>query len=229
MLRIALGLLVLSLSASAATVGFDCVTSNTSTCSTAVAPFFGASISDLGGGTIQFLFFNNHTNGGIITKAFIDEGSTDLFSSFTINPTANTSFSVVTSGTMPGANGNPYDFSTNHGAVRNNGSGGVANGVNFGETLDLRGTLNPGYNFASILANLALGPLAKNSLRIGIHVQSLPSTSTSQTNGASEGLLSFYDPPAPPPGQTPEPATFALVGGALIGLVVYNRRKAQKN
>jgi hypothetical protein len=219
MLRIALGLLVLSLSASAATVNFQCLDNNSGTCGTNVAPYITASLNDLGGGQVQFLFSNSLPTAGRIREAFIDEGSNNFFSTFTITPTTGTSFVVFTSGTLPGGNGAPYSFTTDHGAGR---TGGAANGVDPGETLDLRGTLNPGFTFANILSNLALGPLSTNSLRLGAHVQSLP-------GGFSEGLISNYDPPSQSPSPTPEPATFALVGVTLIGLVYLRQRKSANN
>jgi hypothetical protein len=214
MFRIALGLLGLSLSVTAATISFTCLDNNSGTCPANVAPFITASFSDLGGGQVQVLFANTLPTAGRIREAFIDEGSNDFFSGFSITATPGTSFVLGTSGTLPGANGNPYLFTTDHIASR---TGGAGNGVDSGETLKLVGTLNPGYTFANLLANLALSPTSKNELRLGVHVQSLP-------GGFSEGLLGFYDQPSPNLNPVPEPATFALVGFALAGIAFYRKR-----
>jgi hypothetical protein len=50
-------------------------------------------------------------------------------------------------------------------------------------------------------------------------------TQTPPGNGGISDSSTFSIPPAAPPG-TPEPATMALVGSALIGLAMIRRRKA---
>lgn len=193
--------------AHAATIGFKCLTNNSSTCSTSAAPYFTANVNNLGGGVVQFLFKNSLPAGhpGRITTVYLDEGSVDYFSSFTISPTAGTSFSTITSGTLPGGNPAPFNFRTDHGANRR---GGAANGVDRTETLDLRGTLNSGRTYAQLLANIGT-PTETADFRMGLHVISLD-------GGFSEGLISV-----------PEPATNAMIGLAFaaMGAASYLRRR----
>ena len=75
-----------------------------------------------------------------------------------------------------------------------------ANGVNPGETLGVRFALLPGAPFADVLDDLGDG-----SLRIGIHVQALPS-------GGSESFINTS--------PVPEPGALAPVcsAGVLLGL-----------
>ncbi len=98
MFRIALGLLGLSLSVSAATISFTCLDNNSGTCPANVAPYITASFSDLGGGQVQVLFANTLPTAGRIREAFIDEGSNDFFSGFSITATPGTSFVLAPPG-----------------------------------------------------------------------------------------------------------------------------------
>jgi hypothetical protein len=109
---------------------------------------------------------------------------------------------------LPGGNGAPYFFSTDHGADRNNGA---ANGVDYGELLDLRGTLTPGITFGNLIAGVSHSPTDTAGLRIGIHVISLP-------RGFSEGLITSA--------AVPEPGTWGLMALGLGGLVLRLRRRS---
>jgi hypothetical protein len=200
--------------ASASTINFQCLTANTANCSTNVAPYFNVSVNDLGSGQVQFLFSNSLPGSGVLTTAYIDEGDTNYFSSFAVNPTAGTSFGTITSGTLPGGNGNPYRFDTDFGADRTK-KGGVSNGVDSGEVLDLRGTLNGGFTFANVIAGFG-SATDRTGLRLGLHVQSL-------AGGASEGLISSGSITN---AAVPEPGTYGMMALALGGLAFKLRKRA---
>jgi hypothetical protein len=208
MLRSALFLLITgSIYAPSATLSFTCLTENSGTCQTGVAPYFEVQINDAGGGQVQFLFSNSMPSAGRIFTVYLDEGSTNYFSAFSIFPTAGTDFEITTSGTLPGGNPAPYLFTTDHGA---NKDGGAPNGVDPGEFLDLRGTLNSGITFANVVAGLALSPTDVQSLRIGAHIGSLP-------EDKSEGLIASA--------HVPEPGTWTMLAIGLGGVALLLRRR----
>jgi hypothetical protein len=159
---------------------FTCITNNSGSCSSNVAPFFTATISDLGGGSVQFLFQNSHDT-GTITDIYFDEGDNDFFSAFshdTANSSANTVYSFATGGALPG--GNPVGFTSDHQA--NPGSpatGPNGKGVLAGGYLSLIGTLN-GFTYDQFIAGLSPNHTTTTGFRVGFHVQSLPE---------SEGLV----------------------------------------
>jgi hypothetical protein len=210
MRKILLALIVALSAMSGATLEFVCLTNNSGVCSTSVGPGFKVEINDLGGGQVE-LKFTNTLSDGILTTALVDEGDVDFFSSFTIRTSPDYNFGFDNNQTLPGGNGNPYNFATDHGFDAEGGKGGVDNGINPGEVLEVVGTLNAGLTFVDILNGLATSATGAAGLRFGIHVQSLP-------GGFSEGLIAFSD--NIPNDQVPEPGTIFVTAAGVALLAV---------
>jgi hypothetical protein len=179
-------------------LGFSCISNNNAGDCAAGTSQLSVDVSDAGGGLVLFTFSNAGPLPGSITDVYFDDGVLQTIESIINSP--GVAFSEgATPANLPAA-GNispPFDatFSADSDAPIE------ANGVNPGETLGIRFSLQSGGTFADVLDALGDG-----SLRIGIHVQALPS-------GGSEAFV-----------NTPEPAALALVtlvsfAGALFALV----------
>ena len=107
---------------------------------------------------------------------------------------------------LPGGNNASPPFSVTAGFSADSDSPVQPNGVNPGESLGIRFSLQPGETFADVLTALGNG-----DLRVGIHVQAFAS-------GSSESFVNT--PPLPEPGSV---ALFG-VAAALTGLGSWRRR-----
>jgi hypothetical protein len=173
-LRLGLGAVGLALTvgaatASAATIGFSCITNNSSAnCAIGTAQLT-AELTDLGNGTVEFLFRNTGSSGASLTQIYFDQSSPTL------------------AGLTSVAGSTALDLSQLSRFSGGNGIGvAAANGVNPGEWLRLAFTLNQGSTFASLLTSLATG-----DFRIGMHVTALGA------NGQSEAFVNQAVVPEP--------------------------------
>ena len=188
-------------SAAAATFGFSCITNNNAGDCAAGTAQLSVDVTDAGGGLVLFTFNNAGPAASSLADVYFDDGVLQTLESIINSP--GVSFSEGASPPdLPGGNVLSPPFSADFSA--DSDAPVEANGVNPGETLGVRFGLLPGASFADVLDDLGDG-----SLRIGIHVQALPS-------GGSEAFVN-----TPP---LPEPGALALVALAA-GLVALRPRR----
>lgn len=191
-------------SAHAATIGFNCITNNNAgNCAIGTAQLT-AELTDLGNGSVEFLFKNTGASASSLTQIYFDQPSPSIMAMSNMSNSAGVNFQALSNLNLPG--GNNFSF------VATNGVGArppvSPNGVNPGEWLKLVFTLNQGSTFASLLTNLATG-----DLRIGMHVQSI---------GSNSGSEAFINQQA----VVPEPTTMLLLGTGLAAAAARRRRRA---
>lgn len=198
--------------AHAVTVYFDNITNN-SPIADSIAGQFTVDVTDVGGTQVLFEFANLGPTASSITQAYFDDiDSAPLLSTLTFDP-ANTSSGVnFHSPTPPGPPdlpaGNTVSFAADFSAGAESQPGGVpVNGVNPGETLGILFSYQGSNSFSDVMTALIAG-----TLRIGIHVQSIP---------FAEGDFSesFVNVPVP------VPATLPLLGSAVAGLAGFRIRR----
>lgn len=193
--------------AEAATLGFSCITNNNANSCAIGQSQLTAELTDLGNGTVEFLFQNTGTAASSITQIYFDQPNPTVMGLTSMQGSSGVNFRQLSAPlNLPGGNGIGFGATTGVGSR----PPVSPNGVNPGEWLKLVFTLNTGSTFASLLTNLATG-----DLRIGMHVQSI---------GAWENSESFVNGP---PLVTPEPASLILLGTGLAGAVAARRRRRQ--
>ena len=204
-------------SASAATIGFSCVTeaAHPGTCSNLNAFFSGEVTLSNGGLTLTAVISNS--GAGSITDIYVDAPGTGagytLSNVFIETPDAGVNYSLA--GAPPGLPG--ATFSEDFDAHATNPS--IANGVGTAESVGLVFTLTSPLTNSDLNALLSGG-----SLLFGLHVQSI-----AQEDGVSESFVSNYCPEGQcEPGTrtvTPEPASMLLLGTGLLAVARARRKK----
>lgn len=183
--------------------GFTNITNNNVNDAAAGEAQLSFNVSDLGGGLIQFEFLNVGQLLMSITDIYFDDNQNDTFSAIaSIVNGPGVAFSVGASPPdLPG--GNNVNFETSPGLAADSDPAAQPNGVNPGEFVRLRLSLQQGLAFADVISRLNSA-----ALRVGIHVQGFD-------GGGSEAFVNN-------PNTPPVPAPAAVLLGAL-GLIVARR------
>jgi hypothetical protein len=193
-------ILAVPCSASALTLGFDCITNDVAEQCAIGEAQLTVDVTDPGGGQVLFTFSNSGPDPASITDVYFDDGSLLGIASIINTPVAVVFSAGASPSNLPAGSSISPPFVSTFSA--DSDSPVVARGVNPGESLGILFDLQGGQTFADVLAELADG-----TLRIGIHVQSI---------GEGAGSESFV--------AVPEPSALGLSGLGLLGLWRFSRR-----
>ena len=191
---VALCALWLAAPASAATLGFGCITNTIAGDCAIGASQTSVDVTDPGGGQVLFTFHNAGPAASSIADVYFDDGSL-LAIAFIINGPGVSFSQGASPPDLPGGNNASPPFTVTAGFSADSDAPVQPNGVNPGEALGIRFTLQGGASFLDVLDDLGDG-----SLRIGIHVQGF-------ATGGSESFV-----------NVPEPGALALAGVALAAV-----------
>ena len=190
---------------SAATLSFGCITNTIAGDCAIGAAQASVDVTDPGGGEVLFTFHNAGPAASSIADVYFDDGSL-LAIAFIINGPGVSFSQGASPPDLPGGNLASPPFTVTAGFSADSDAPVQPNGVNPGEALGIRFTLQGGASTLDVLDDLADG-----SLRIGIHVQGF-------ATGGSESFV-----------NVPEPG-LALLGVALAALTAResSRRRARR-
>jgi hypothetical protein len=220
----------ISCAASAAIIGqatFVCLNDSSAACATLGSQMQIQATDEAPAGQIDIRIRNLGPVDSIIGEVFFDTGSTaylESIASIAQIGSGNVQFvDAGAGGTLPGGNGNPYKFSTDFGVARVS-KGGIDNGINPGEQLQIIFNLADGKTLAD-LKNVTGGPLDLSKLRVGIHVQAIDGLGIEGSRGMITGGP-IGTPRDVPGGEVPEPSSYLMGASALAMLgMLYRRRK----
>lgn len=194
------------------TYSFTGVTSNNATNIAIGESQLSLTVSDAGGGLVNFVFSNSGPEASSITDIYFDDSVDPALFNTAIdnidNSDSGVSFTeLATPGNLPG--GNMIGFSATRGLTADSDAPVSFNGVNPGESVGVTLALVSGNNFNNVTSALSTG-----SLRVGIHVQAFQ-------NGGSESFVNGGEsPPA-----VPEPTSLAIFGIGLAGFATRIRKR----
>jgi hypothetical protein len=178
----------------------------------------GNSLTDTG---VIFRFLNSGPATSTITQIYFEDGTLLGAPSFSY-PTLGVAYETgANPANLPGGNNAAPAFVATQ-IFNSQPTPNVQSGVDPLESLDVRFALLAGKDTGDTLfelSNLAGFGEAPGGLRIGIHVQRLP------TGGGSEGFVNNL--PIVPDPTVPEPTPVWMLGLGLLGLGGYKRRQTK--
>lgn len=205
-------LLCVSGSANASIITFSRITSNASI---DIAGQFELTVSDPGGGLARFRIANLGPVSSSITAVYFDDSYGDLAGSIAITNGPSVDFGTPAKpSNLPGANNASPSFETTGSLSAKSNPPVDGNGIHPAGWLILDVPLASGKTFSQVLADLS-----DNSLRIGLHVQSI--------QGASDSYVSVSSLTNPDLPEAPEPATLALLAIGAAALALRRTRQAR--
>lgn len=184
----------------------------------------------IGNTGIEFTFYNNVGLDSSLTDIYFDLAGSAIFSGVSIirdsdgfgdaTYTAANSLQDMTdvyfkdgakTAVLPGANGNPINFTSDYDAGAKNVKKGLDQG---GEWVTFLATLGGNFTYDNYLAGLADG-----SYRIGVKLQSIASACANNFNDCSNDSSTYLV------SAVPVPAAAWLFGTALFGFFASTKRK----
>ncbi len=179
-------------------------------------------VIDIGSDKVQFLFTNNSANSSL-TDVYFNDGALLGISDVTYSNGVRFTGGSASPPNLPGGNSVSPAFQTTAGFLADADSPPTKNGVQnsnvTGEWLAIDFLLKSGKTYADVLSALTLPGNAPTDaapwLRIGLHVQGFP---VSSTTTVSE---SFINSPIP----EPEAYAMLLAGLGLVGFVARRRKQ----
>lgn len=197
-----------------ATYSFTGVTSN-NTINTAIGESqLSLTVSDAGGGFVNFEFTNSGPEDSSITDVYFDDSVdpalfVDAIAAIDDSDSGVSFSEFAAPGNLPG--GETIGFNATKGLTADSNNPKVSkNGVNPGESLGILLELTNGNTFSDVTS-----ALADSSLRVGIHVQAF-------ANGGSE---SFVNGGCESPPAVPEPTSLAIFGIGMAGFAARRRKR----
>ena len=206
----------------AATLTFDKITNNNDVDLTGQLSLDVNSVSTSTGDGIEFTFYNNVGLDSSLTDVYFDYGTdSTLFSSLTISNDSDTLavtddvyFSEgAKTAVLPGANGNPLNFTSDYDAGAKDVKKGLDQG---GEWVTFLAIIGDGSSYTDFLAGLLDGTYS-----IGVKLQSIADACITGDcdNDSSTYMVSIV----------PVPAAGILFASALFGMGVFGRRKKKSS
>lgn len=158
----AVGVLAISATPTeAATLGFNCLTQNSAASCAIGQSQLTAELTDLGNGTVEFLFSNSGPGAASVSQIYFDQPTPSILSLAASSGSNGVAFRQTPPSNLPGSQGIAFRSPS---------------GLNQGDWLRLAFTLSQGSTFASLLTSLSTG-----DLRVGMHVQQIGAFGHSET------------------------------------------------
>jgi hypothetical protein len=205
----------------ATTLSFENITNNNNVDLTGQ---LSVDVNSIGTTGVEFTFYNNVGLDSSLTDIYFDLGSNLIFSDISITNDSDGLASIddvyfkegAKTPVLPGANGNPLNFTSDYDAGAKNVKKGLDQGgewITFLATLGTDVTSGNTFTYADFMAGLFDG-----TYRIGVKLQSIEDACPTGVDDCANDSDSYVN-------VVPVPAAGILFASALFGLGVIGRRK----